>query len=139
MARRFPNDRIAKELGLQPGRRGPAAKARCDALQRQREALLKEAAALASKIDRADLAAQEVRRLFKARKNRLRPWNTQTLSEALVELLRGRTMRLKDATAAVQKVGYRTNSPTFRFAVNAALLDQTRFRRVGRGRYTAKV
>lgn len=62
-----------------------------------------------------------------------------TLPQALAQLLKGRTMSVTDAAQAVQKAGYKTNSPNFRTIVNAAVLKRTDlFRRVARGQYTAK-
>ena len=64
---------------------------------------------------------------------------SSTLAGALASLLKGRTMSVTDMSEAVQKAGYRTNSPNFRVIVNAALLNHTGlFRRVGRGQYTAR-
>jgi hypothetical protein len=39
---------------------------------------------------------------------------------------------------AVQKAGYRTSSSHFRTQVNIALSKSGKFKRVGRGQYTAK-
>jgi hypothetical protein len=42
-----------------------------------------------------------------------------------------------EAAEAVQRAGYRTNSPNFRTRVNIALI-RGGFKRVGRGQYVAK-
>ena len=64
---------------------------------------------------------------------------SSTLAGALAALLKGRTMSVTDMTGAVQKAGYRTNSPNFRTIVNAAVLShKSLFKRVARGQYTAK-
>ena len=68
-----------------------------------------------------------------------RAGRTSTLQKALAELLKGRTMSVTEMAQAVQKAGYRTDSPNFRTIVNAALIKHTSlFRRVGRGQYTAR-
>jgi len=50
----------------------------------------------------------------------------------------GKTMGVSDVAGAVQKAGYRTSSPSFRTIVNQALIASGKFKRVGRGQYTAK-
>lgn len=60
------------------------------------------------------------------------------LVEALVKLLKGRTMSVTEMTAAVQKAGYKTTSPNFRTIVNQTLIKSDRFKKVARGQYTAK-
>ena len=70
---------------------------------------------------------------------RLRGGRTTTLPQALASLLKGRTMSMTDATEAVQRAGYTSNSKNFRTIVNAALLNNTDlFKRVGWGKYTAR-
>lgn len=69
---------------------------------------------------------------------RTRPKNSLTLVDALAKLLKGRTMSVTEASEAVQKAGYSTNSPNFRTIVNQALLKfKDRFKKQGRGKYTA--
>ncbi len=58
------------------------------------------------------------------------------LKLALTELRNDRSVT--DAAEAVQKAGYRTNSSNFRTQVNLALIKGGKFKRVGRGLYTAK-
>jgi len=66
-----------------------------------------------------------------------RPRNDSNLPEALVGVLTGKTMSVTEAAEAVQKAGYITTSPNFRTIVNQALIRDKRFKRVGRGLYTA--
>ena len=68
---------------------------------------------------------------------RSRPRNEKSLSEALADLLKGKSLSVTDAAEAVQKAGYRTNSKNFRIQVNVALIKGP-FKRIGRGTYTAK-
>ncbi len=67
-----------------------------------------------------------------------RPKNEMTLVEALEAALKGKTMNVTDVAEAVQKQGYRTSSNNFRTQVNIALIKSGKFKRVGRGEYTAK-
>jgi hypothetical protein len=64
--------------------------------------------------------------------------NDMTLTGALEKVLSNKTMSVVDAAQAVQKIGYRTNSNNFRTQVNIALIKSGKFKRVGRGQYTAK-
>jgi len=64
--------------------------------------------------------------------------NDMTLTDALAKVLASKTMSVVDATEAVQKIGYRTNSNSFRTQVNIALIKSGKFKRVGRGQYTVK-
>ena len=76
--------------------------------------------------------------LTEAGRPRKRPKNTMTLEEALVRLLKGRTMSVTDVAEAVQQAGYRTSSSTFRTIVNQTLIKSKHFKKVGHGEYTAK-
>jgi hypothetical protein len=67
-----------------------------------------------------------------------RPRNDMTLTGALEKVLANKTMSVVDAADAVQKIGYRTNSNSFRTQVNIALIKSGKFKRVGRGQYTVK-
>lgn len=69
---------------------------------------------------------------------RRRPRNEANLAEFLEKVLKGQTMSVTEAAAAVQKAGYVTTSPNFRTIVNQMLLKGNLFKRVGRGQYTAK-
>ena len=68
---------------------------------------------------------------------RRRPKNKMTLVQALSKALKGKTLGVAQAMAAVRRAGYRTNSSNFRTQVNIALIKGP-FRRVGRGEYRAK-
>lgn len=68
---------------------------------------------------------------------RKRPKNTMNLAEALAKLLKGKTMGVTEAAAAVQKAGYKTNAENFRTIVNQTLIRDDRFKKVSRGQYTA--
>ena len=68
---------------------------------------------------------------------RTRPKNDTNLPDALVKILKGKTMSVGDAADAVQKAGYKTHSANFTTMVNIALLNKKRFKRVERGQYTA--
>ncbi len=67
-----------------------------------------------------------------------RPRNDLTLVEALAKVVGSKAMSVTDAAEAVQKAGYRTSSNNFRTQVNIALIKSGKFKRVGRGEYTAK-
>lgn len=64
--------------------------------------------------------------------------NSQSLADALLALLKDRTMSVVDMVKKVQEAGYKTTSPNFRTIVNQTLIKDNRFKRVGRGEYTAK-
>lgn len=69
---------------------------------------------------------------------RRRAKNATNLVEALVKVLKGKTMGVTEVASAVQKAGYRTTSKTFRTIVNQALIKhRDRFKKVERGQYTA--
>ncbi|HET9185131.1 MAG TPA: hypothetical protein VFN82_03220, partial [Solirubrobacterales bacterium] len=67
-----------------------------------------------------------------------RPRNEKNLVEALSGVLNGKTMSVTDVADAVQKAGYKTSAANFRTIVNQTLIKSDRFKRVGRGQYTAK-
>lgn len=67
-----------------------------------------------------------------------RPRNESSLVEALSGVLKGKTMGVSEVSDAVQKAGYQTTSTNFRTIVNQALIASGKFKRVGRGQYTAK-
>jgi hypothetical protein len=73
------------------------------------------------------------------RGGRRRARNAMSLVDALRKVLNGRTLSVTDAVGEVQKIGYRSNSKTFRTIVNQALLaNPSAFKKEGRGLYTAK-
>lgn len=100
--------------------------ARGNELARQRDRLLRQVAAINAKI--ASHGGGRSTRVA----------NTVTLPDALAAALKGKSMAIADAAAAVQKAGYKTNSSNFRVGVTIALGDKKRFKRVERGVYTAK-
>ena len=63
--------------------------------------------------------------------------NDSNLADALVDLLKTKTMSVTQASIEVQKAGYKTTSPNFRTIVNQTLLRDKRFKRIGRGLYTS--
>ena len=63
--------------------------------------------------------------------------NDSNLADALASLLSNQTLSVTEASIEVQKAGYKTTSPNFRTIVNQTLLRDKRFKRVGRGQYTA--
>lgn len=72
------------------------------------------------------------------RAGRKRPRNTENLADALARVLKSTTMSVIEVAGKVQEAGYQTRSPNFRTIVNQTLVKDSRFKRVGRGRYTVK-
>jgi hypothetical protein len=66
------------------------------------------------------------------------PKNKVKLPDALAAVLKGATMSVAEAGAAVRKAGYKTNASRFGAVVGFALTKSGEFKRVARGRYTAK-
>lgn len=64
--------------------------------------------------------------------------NSMSLVEALSGVLKGKTLSVQESMDAVRRAGYKTTSPSFRVIVNQALIASGKFRRVSRGKYTAK-
>ena len=106
--------------------------------ERRVGALERKRARWARKIDALDaqIAAMGGKAGRRAGGGRAR--NKRTLVEALAATLKGKTLGVTEAAAAVQRRGYRTNSPNFRTIVNQALIANKVFRRVGRGKYTRR-
>ncbi|HYD00479.1 MAG TPA: hypothetical protein VEB22_04575 [Phycisphaerales bacterium] len=103
------------------------------ALQRRRE----KAMAKVAKID-AMIAALGGSSGGGGAGRRGRGSNDATLADYLRRALTGNTMGVTEVAEAVQKIGYKTNSPNFRTIVNAALMSKKNgFKRVARGKYTA--
>jgi hypothetical protein len=119
---------------------------RLEDLRRQRERFVRDLEALDAKIaaiDRLPAAGKRGRsRRARAKAGgapRLRPRNAMNLVEALHRQLSGATLSVTEVAEAVQKAGYRTTSPNFRTIVNQTLINNAKlFKRVARGRYTAK-
>ncbi len=79
------------------------------------------------------------RGVTKAGAPRKRPKNDSNLVEALKALLTGKTMSVTQASAEVQKAGYKTSSANFRTIVNQTLIrEKNTFKKVSRGQYTSK-
>lgn len=106
-------------------------------LEAKRDGIARKLAALDRTMRRYGLAPQGSTNA--RRSGRARGRGGQTLAEALASLLTGKTMRVTEMAEAVQTAGYATTSPNFRTIVNATVTRETKvFRRVGRGRYTAR-
>jgi hypothetical protein len=73
-----------------------------------------------------------------APRGRRMPKNKVKLPDALAAVLKGKTMSVAEAGAAVRRAGYKTNAKNFGAVVGFALTQSGKFRRVARGRYTAK-
>lgn len=70
---------------------------------------------------------------------RRRPRNEKSLVDSLADVLKGKEMSVTEVTQAVQEAGYMTTAANFRTIVNQALIrENKRFKKVSRGRYTAK-
>ena len=69
---------------------------------------------------------------------RKRPRNAQNLADALADVLSKQTLSVTEVSEEVQRHGYKTTSPNFRTIVNQTLINDRRFKRVGRGLYTSK-
>lgn len=72
------------------------------------------------------------------RGGRVRPRNEMNLADSLAKVLKNATMSVNKVTQEVQRAGYRTTSPNFRTIVNQTLIKDPRFKRVSRGKYTAR-
>jgi hypothetical protein len=101
-------------------------------LEKKREALLKQVAEIDALLN--DVGA-EGGRGGKSAAAVTRARNSLSLLDALRQSLKGKTMGVADAMAAVRKNGYISNSPSFRVMVNQQLLKTEFFKRVGRGQY----
>jgi hypothetical protein len=108
---------------------------RVGGLERKRDRLLAKVNALNAQIAEFGGAT---RGLMAAVSGRTRPRNEANLVESLKKVLTDKVMSVTDVAEAVQKAGYATTSPNFRTIVNQALIASGKFKRVGRGQYTAK-
>jgi hypothetical protein len=73
-----------------------------------------------------------------AKDGRVRPANEANLADSLHSLLKGKTMGVTEAAAAVQKAGYQTGAENFRTIVNQCLIKhRNMFKKVSRGQYTS--
>ncbi|MBO6740075.1 MAG: hypothetical protein JJ916_09465 [Phycisphaerales bacterium] len=101
-------------------------------LERRREKLLSDL----SEVEQA-LAAEGA--LSATGGIRRRPRNEMNLVDSLAEVLKGKEMSVTEVTQAVQNAGYMTTAANFRTIVNQALIrENKRFKKVARGRYTAR-
>jgi hypothetical protein len=107
--------------------------------QRSGKTILRKRERLAAKLRAMDVQIAEMGlRAGGGVTGRTRPKNEMHLVDALAKVLDGKTMSVTDVSAAVQKAGYKTTSPSFRTIVNQTLINSGRFKRVERGQYTAK-
>ncbi len=73
-----------------------------------------------------------------AKDGRIRPSNEANLADSLHAMLKGKTMGVTEAAAAVQKAGYKTSAENFRTIVNQCLIKhRNMFKKVSRGQYTS--
>lgn len=106
------------------------------ALQRKRQTLLKRLQKLDDQLDELGVAA-EAARVVRGGATRVRPKNKVSLVEALVAILKGKTMTVSNAADAVKKSGYKTNAANFRVMVNQAFIKHRNlFKKVSHGHYT---
>jgi hypothetical protein len=103
------------------------------ALVRRRERLLGQVNALDAQI--AEMGGSVGPSGLKVR---TRPKNETNLVEALGKVLDAKTMSVTEVSEAVQKAGYKTTAANFRTIVNQTLINSGKFKRIERGRYTAK-
>jgi hypothetical protein len=108
---------------------------RVGTLERKRDRLLAKVHALNTQIGEFGGAT---RAMAAAAGGRTRPRNEANLVESLQKVLTDKTMSVTEVSEAVQKAGYATTSPNFRTIVNQALIASGKFKRMGRGLYTAK-
>lgn len=69
---------------------------------------------------------------------RRRPRNEMNLEEALIKLLKNKTLGVTEIAEKVQTAGYKTSSVNFRTIVNQALITSPAFKRISRGKYSVK-
>jgi len=143
----------AKKSGAKKAGSGGLGNVSLDDLAREMKRRQREVSRLVSKRDRLAAQVQEIDQQIKALggaasvgdfgttasgRPRRRPQNEQSLSEALIGVLKNKTMSVTEAAEAVQKAGYLTTSSSFRTIVNQTLIKDPRFKKVARGQYTAK-
>ncbi len=101
-------------------------------LERRREKLLED-------LSTVEQALAEEGALSAAGGIRRRPRNEKNLVDSLADVLKGKEMSVTEVTQAVQQAGYMTTAANFRTIVNQALIrENKRFKKVSRGRYTAR-
>ncbi|MCL4199335.1 MAG: hypothetical protein KJZ69_17730 [Phycisphaerales bacterium] len=134
---RIPTVELLRELERRQAMAGEY-EARRAAMEKELAAIDAEIAALqgASGTRVNGAAPRHIRRSAAAR---TRAANQVPLNMALHNLLKGKTMSVSEAAEAVRKSGYKSNAANFTTVVNLTLLKRTDlFRRVGRGKYTAR-
>lgn len=133
---RVPTSELLRELERRQAMTGEI-EARREALVQELADLNAELAALAATGGQsANAAPRHVRRSAAAR---TRAANQVPLNMALAKLLKGKTMSVSEAAEAVQQAGYKSNAANFYPVVSLTLLKRKDlFKRVERGRYTAK-
>jgi len=109
-----------------------------DGLLARRDQIVSEMARLESEIEALGGGTSTPARGRRgASPGRRRHKNAQTLTQALAAVLKDKTMSVKEAAQAVRDAGYKTTSRSFYVQVVTALAKGG-FKRVARGRYTAK-
>lgn len=103
-------------------------------IARQRDALLARAAELEKELSLLSEAPQAERPATHRRK---RTKNHLSLADALVEAIGNKPTTVHDAATALRKAGFKTRATPsgFRTMVNQALIRDSRFERISRGRY----
>jgi chorismate mutase len=103
-----------------------------DALSREIAELQGSAAPKARKATKAEAAPRKTRRRRQAK-------NKVGLADSLAGFLKGKAkVTVGKAMEGVLSAGYKSNARNFRKVVNKTLLDDKRFKNVGRGVFTLK-
>lgn len=108
--------------------------------QREMSRLQRKRERLASQLQMLDAELQAVGALSAMSAGggtRVRPKNESSLADALVKVLKNKTMGVSEAAEAVRAAGYQSNSANFRTVVNQTLIKDDRFENVSRGKYRA--
>jgi hypothetical protein len=122
-------------------------RAQAGALQRRHDELAAEVAGLRADLEALGSPTGAVprgrgrggrRRGPGAPRSRRMPKNKVKLPDALAAVLKGKTMSVAEAGAAVRRAGHKTNARNFYAVVSMALNKSGKFRRVSRGRYSVK-
>lgn len=124
-------DDLQREMRRRQREVGKLAKKR-DRLAGELEALDKEIASLGGSFSGGGYGTTTTGKV------RRRPRNEASLGESLLGVLKNKTMSVTEAAEAVQRAGYKTTSSSFRTIVNQTLIKDPRFKKVSRGKYTAK-
>ena len=103
-----------------------------DKLRRRREKLIEQLSAVDAELGELDQFSAGLG----GGGGRGRARNSQSLADALANLLKNRVMSVTEAADAVQAAGYQTTSANFRTIVNQTLIKDERFENVERGKYT---